>query len=126
MIEESKDLTQLTVSELIASLQIHEDRMSRRNEASGEGAFQSKHRISSLKRNKKGGTSNQWSPTYVKVSKNVREKKNLRHVQSVKERIMEKRIAGIKVKLNATIARSLITLKVSVDTKHIKRACQKQ
>ncbi|KAL8132856.1 hypothetical protein AgCh_008366 [Apium graveolens] len=53
VIEESKDLTQLTVSKLIASLQIYEGRMSRRNEASGEGAFQSKHKNSSFKRNKK-------------------------------------------------------------------------
>lgn len=60
------------------------------------------------------------------MSKKVREKKNLCHVQSAKERIMEKRIAGIKEKLNATIARSLITLKVSVDSRHIKRACRKQ
>ena len=66
VIEESKDLTQLSISELIVSLQIHEDRMSRRNEASGEGAFQSKHKISPFKRNDKGGTSNQCSPIYTK------------------------------------------------------------
>nr|XP_017228871.1 PREDICTED: uncharacterized protein LOC108204088 [Daucus carota subsp. sativus] len=66
VIEESKDLTQLSISELIVSLQIHEDRMSRRNEASGEGAFQSKHKISPFKRNNKGGTSNQCSPIYTK------------------------------------------------------------
>ena len=36
VIEESKDLTQLSISELIASLQIHEDRMSRRSETAGE------------------------------------------------------------------------------------------
>ncbi|XP_063941516.1 uncharacterized protein LOC135149666 [Daucus carota subsp. sativus] len=68
VIEESKDLTQLSISELIVSLQIHEDRMSRRNETSGEGAFQSKHKISPFKRNNKGGTSNQCSPIYTKTA----------------------------------------------------------
>lgn len=40
-------------------------RMSWGNEAYGEGAFQSKHIITSFKRNK-GGTTNQCSPVYAK------------------------------------------------------------
>ena len=66
VIEESKDLTQLTISELIASLQIHEDRMSKRNETSGEGAFQSKHKASSFKQNKRGGAPRKCIPSNFK------------------------------------------------------------
>ena len=53
VVEKSKDLTQLTISELIVSLQIHEDRISQRDEASGEGAFQIKHKRSSKKQKRR-------------------------------------------------------------------------
>ncbi|GAV77485.1 UBN2 domain-containing protein, partial [Cephalotus follicularis] len=43
-IEESKDLSTVTLNELISSLQIHESRLSKRVEVATEGAFQAKQK----------------------------------------------------------------------------------
>ena len=123
VIEESKDLTQLSISELIVSLQIHEDRMSRRNETSGEGAFQSKHKISPFKRNNKGGTSNQCSPIYTK---NAEKKSKFLHVLYARRQTMQKRIAGTKENASAIIAKNSIIMKMSVDSKTNKQEDPKQ
>ncbi|GAV75466.1 UBN2 domain-containing protein, partial [Cephalotus follicularis] len=63
-IEESKDLTELSLTELIGSLQIHEQRMNIRTEVATEGAYQVKHKnkqtySKQLKQNKQGNQSNQ-------------------------------------------------------------------
>jgi len=52
-IEESKDLSMLTLTELMDSLQAHEDRMRRFNEQSLENAFQSKINFSNNEDEKK-------------------------------------------------------------------------
>ncbi|GAV70935.1 DUF4219 domain-containing protein/UBN2 domain-containing protein, partial [Cephalotus follicularis] len=44
IIEETRNLSELSVTELVGSLQAHEQRISRRTEVSIEGAFQSKHK----------------------------------------------------------------------------------
>jgi predicted glycosyltransferase len=49
VIEQTKDLATLSVSELIGSLEAHEKRLSRRDEQSIESAFQSKLNIKSQK-----------------------------------------------------------------------------
>ncbi|GAV82800.1 DUF4219 domain-containing protein/UBN2 domain-containing protein [Cephalotus follicularis] len=44
IIEETRNLSELSVTELVSSLQVHEQRISRRTEVFIEGAFQSKHK----------------------------------------------------------------------------------
>ncbi|TXG67208.1 hypothetical protein EZV62_008483 [Acer yangbiense] len=63
-VEESKDLTTLTITELMGSLQAHERRVERRSEGSLENAFQSKVNVRSQKPkdSKKKGKQGEFPP----------------------------------------------------------------
>ncbi|TXG55956.1 hypothetical protein EZV62_017269 [Acer yangbiense] len=63
-VEESKDLTTLTITELMGSLQAHEQRVERRSEGSLENAFQSKVNVRSQKPkdSKKKGKQGEFPP----------------------------------------------------------------
>ena len=43
-IEQSKDISTMSVTELVGALEAHEQRMNKRNESSTEKAYQSKHK----------------------------------------------------------------------------------
>ncbi|CAN0856784.1 Retrovirus-related Pol polyprotein from transposon TNT 1-94 [Linum grandiflorum] len=61
-IEESKDLSKLTIAELSSSLEAHEQRMDRRREGSIEGALQTRHTQKTFS-NKGGNHQKSRSPT---------------------------------------------------------------
>ena len=95
VIEESKVLTQLTISELIVSKQIHEDKMSRRDEASRERAFQTNHKISSFKiKNKQKGA--YQINVVLSMPNMVKKGVSFLHVQYARKQITLKRIAGTR------------------------------
>ncbi|KAL7092450.1 hypothetical protein ACP275_12G165300 [Erythranthe tilingii] len=68
-IEESKDLSTLTLTELMGSLQAHEQRMNRNNEENLESAFYSKTNLNKSSGHKKKGINHEQ--TSIKSSKEI-------------------------------------------------------
>ncbi|KAL0375732.1 UNVERIFIED_CONTAM: hypothetical protein Scaly_0690800 [Sesamum calycinum] len=98
-IEETKDITTLTVTELVGSLEAYEKRRSRREENSLENAFQSKLNMRSQNSNRK--EENFKSTMGDKKKQN----RNTYHVVFVKEQTILRRIVTFEENHNVEIAR---------------------
>lgn len=118
VIEESKHLSMSTISELIGSLQVHENRMSRRHETSLEGAFQSKHKLSSSRSNK-----NKGPRQYNSGNNKEGEKKGKFYCKIWKNKIIKKGIVGIKESYSVISAKNLVRWSTNADLKGNKQAC---
>ncbi|KAK0582068.1 hypothetical protein LWI29_021146 [Acer saccharum] len=125
-IEESKDLTTLSVEQLMGSLESHEQRRLLRNDQSMESAFQTKHNLKQQKSFKKSdqqrGDRRKWNR-----GESSKKEDNKNHRDYVaddskpackicKRRTMILQIVGIVESLSALIVKSLGMLKEIADT----------
>ncbi|KAL0322228.1 UNVERIFIED_CONTAM: hypothetical protein Scaly_2519200 [Sesamum calycinum] len=109
-IEETKDITTLTVTELVGSLEAYEKRRSRREENSLENAFQSKLNMRSQNSNRKEEN----------FKSTMEDKKKQRdHVVFVKEQTILRRIVTFEENHNVEIARGSDIWKKIVGSKEI-------
>ncbi|KAL0301998.1 UNVERIFIED_CONTAM: hypothetical protein Sradi_6476600 [Sesamum radiatum] len=110
-IEETKDITTLTVTELVGSLEAYEKRRSRREENSLENAFQSKLNMRSQNSNRK--------EEKFKSTMEDKKKQNMRPCRIVKEQTILRRIVTFEENHNVEIARGSDTWKKIVGSKEI-------
>ncbi|KAL8098302.1 hypothetical protein AgCh_031171 [Apium graveolens] len=117
VIEESKDIATLSITELIGSLEAYEARRTRRNENSVESAFQSK-----LEKNPR-------NPMMVALenmkatNRGLTKERNILYVESARKQITWKNIIFSEERSSATTVRNLDMWKeiidISVDFKQI-------